>query len=310
MSEPLFMGIDGGGSTLRVAIVNAELETLNALRAGAVNPSVIGRAEAAKRIQAGIRDALNRSALPSERIAAAGIGVAGASNLHSEDWLLEVMRPLLPASRLAASSDLEIALVGALAQPQGILLLAGTGSAALGIKPDGKRLQTGGWGYLLGDEGSGFWIGARLLRHVIRLHDGGAQGEAAALSRACLNALDLSEPGELIAWVYRSGMAPSLRVGSLAPFVLERAEAGDEIALDILRCAAMHLSRQVEILRSSLAYAEAPIAFAGGLLDKDNWLSRELARRLGLARRPVAKYPPVIGAALLAKLKWRAAEAV
>ena len=307
MSEPLFMGIDGGGSKLRIAIADANLNQLSTLTAGSVNPSIVGRAAARERIQGGILDALRSANLRHENITAVGIGIAGASNLHSEDWLLETVKPVLPDSHLAPSSDMEIALVGGLAQRHGILLLAGTGSAVYGVKPDGERLQVGGWGYLIGDEGSSFWIGLQLLRHITRAFDSGARGCMSALGRACLDELGLSQARELVAWVYRSETAPAVRIASLAPFVLKRADAGDELASEILRRAARHLAEQLETVRRRLNYAEASIAFAGGLLDKDNWLSGEVARRLALPERPVAKHPPVLGAALVAKMEWSAA---
>ena len=306
MIEPLFMGIDGGGSKLRIAIVDANLDQLSALTAGSVNPSIIGRAAARERIQGGIRDALGLAKLRHENITATGIGIAGASNLHSEKWLLETVKSVLPNSQLAPSSDMEIALVGALAQRHGILLLAGTGSAVYGLTPDGERLQVGGWGYLVGDEGSGFWIGSRLLRHVTETFDSGAERCMTALGRACLDELGLSQARELVAWVYRSETAPAVRIASLAPFVLDRAENGDNMAIDILRQAARHLVGQVETTRRRLNYIEAPIAFAGGLLEVENWLSGEVAQRLALAERPLAKHPPVLGAALLAKMEWSA----
>lgn len=306
MNGQLFMGIDGGGSTLRVAIVDANLNELSSLKAGTVNPSIVGRGTARERIRDGILEALQLAGLRHEHVAAVGIGIAGASNLHSEDWLLETVKSVLPGCYPAASSDLEIAMVGALAQRHGLLLLAGTGSAAYSLRPDGQGLQIGGWGYLLGDEGSGFWIGSQLLRQITRAFDSGAGACATATGRACLERLGLSQARELIAWVYRSEIAPAVRVASLAPFVLDRAESGDKLAIDILRRAAKHLVDLVETTKRRLNYAEAPIGFAGGLLDKDNWLSAEVTSRLALPKRPVATYPPVIGAALLAKLEWSA----
>ena len=308
MKAPLFMGIDGGGSTLRIAIVNAELDELGELKAGAVNPSVVGHAEARARIQGGVVAALDEVNLQPKRISAAGIGIAGASNLHSERWLLETLKPVLPASHLAPSSDLEIALVGALAARHGILLLAGTGSGAYGSKPGDIRLQVGGWGYLLGDEGGSYWIGRELLRQAMREYDLGLDAKEAALARACLNELGLSYARDLVAWVYQSDAAPAVRIGGLAPLVLARAADGDEQARHILRRAAGYLAGQARTLRRRLDYAEAPIAFAGGLLDNDNWLSNEVTRLLALAKRPVARRPPVIGAAMLAKMEWSAAK--
>ncbi len=308
MNEPLFMGIDGGGSTLRIAIVNAKLDELSSLKAGAVNPSVVGHAEARARIQRGVLAALDEANFQPKRISAAGIGIAGASNLHSERWLLESLKPLLPTSHLVPSSDLEIALVGALEARHGILLLAGTGSGAYGYKSGDIRLQVGGWGYLLGDEGGSYWIGRELLRQALQEYDLGLDSNEATLARACLDELGLSHPRELVAWVYQSDAAPAVRIGGLAPLVLARAADGDEQARHILRRASGYLADQVRTLRRRLDYAEAPIAFAGGLLDNDNWLSKDVTRRLALAKRPVAKRPPVIGAAMLAKMEWGTAK--
>jgi len=304
MGEPLFMGIDGGGSKLRIAVMTSKLEQLSRLTAGAANPNIIGHDAARAKIQRGIVEILELAGLQKENVTAVAIGIAGASNLHSEPWLVETVKPVLPASCLLPSSDLEIALVGALARRHGILLLAGTGSAVYGSAPAGERLQIGGWGYLLGDEGSSYWIGIELLKHIIMDFDSGDDRCLSDLSREGLDALGLTQARDLIAWVYRSGKAPPARIASLAPFVLERADASETPALQILRRAADHLASQVEIMRRRLNFERAPIAFAGGLLDNANPLSDEVARRLALPERPAAKYPPVIGAALLAKLEW------
>lgn len=306
MNEPLFMGIDGGGSTLRVAIANTNLDELSALTAGAANPSIVGRGVARERIHVGIREALQLAALHHERITAVGIGIAGASDLHSRQWLIETVNSALPLSQAVPSSDLEIALVGALTQRHGLLLLAGTGSAAYGRTPAGKRLHVGGWGYLLGDEGSSFWIGSQLLRHISSTYDSGEDSCMNAAFGAFLDHLCLSRARDLVAWVYRSEAAPPVRIARLAPYVLELAENGDTAAIDIVSRAAKHLTNLAETTRRRLAYMDAPIAFAGGLLENDNWLSAEVVRRLGLPKRPVAKCPPVKGAALLAKMEWSA----
>ena len=304
MNDPLFMGIDGGGSKLRITITDADLRSLGSTESGPANPSVIGHDNARTLIRHGIADALRQARLQPQEIAAAGIGIAGASNLHSEDWLLETVEPALPGALIVPSSDLEIALVGSLGQRQGILLLAGTGSAVYGVAPGGRRLQIGGWGYLLGDEGSGYWIGSQLLRHIIARHDQGASGEDDALARACMDALGLTEPRELIAWLYRSKGAPAPRIAGLAELVLNAVADGSEWATACVESAAGQLTRQVGLMRSRLDYEDAPIAFAGGLLDNDNALSQRVTQRLGLPQRPIARHSPVIGAALLATMAW------
>lgn len=302
MSDALFAGIDGGGSTLRVAIVDSRLASIATQSSGTANPSVIGREAAQAHIRAMVRAALQQADISPSNIASAGIGIAGASNLHSRDWLLETVAPVLPSSQLVPSSDLEIALVGALGRRHGILLLAGTGSAVYGCAPDGKQLQVGGWGYLLGDEGSGYWLGRQLLRGIIAAHDQGVG--TTDLGAACLAKLNLRSARDLVGWLYRGNDAKTARVAALARLVLDMAESGDSEANMLVRAAAGHLTRQVELLRGRLAYPAAAIAFAGGLLDTDNALSAAVTDRLELPGRPTALHSPAIGAALLAQLEW------
>lgn len=309
MNEPLFLGIDGGGSTLRVAVVDRQLISLCALTASSANPNLIGHDAAQGLIRRSVREVLMRANLQPGDIRAAAIGVAGASSIHSRAWLLQTLEPALPECLLVPSSDLEIALIGALAQRCGILLLAGTGSAVYGISPGGERLQIGGWGFLLGDEGSSYWIGRQLLRHLISVYDDGSPVESDLLSLHCLNSLGVKQPRELIAWLYRRDDAPAARIASLARVVIDAAEECSKPAMPILEKAAKSLVDQVAVMRQRLAFTDAPIAFAGGLLDNDNCYSLLVSKQTGLVERPVAKYPPVIGAALLAKMEWSAAPA-
>lgn len=303
MSDALYAGIDGGGSNLRIAVVDARLATIVTQSAGPANPSVIGRERAQAHIRELVRATLQQADISPKRIAAAGIGIAGASNLHSRDWLLETLAPRLPDSRIVPSSDLEIALVGALGRRHGILLLAGTGSAVFGCAPDGTQLQVGGWGYLLGDEGSGYWIGRQLLRGIIAAHDQGSG--LTELGAACLDELALANVRDLVGWLYLGNEAQAARVAGLARLALDMARAGNCEANRLVATAATHLARQVESLRSRLDYPGAPIAFAGGLLATDNALSAAITRQLKLPGRPKALYSPAIGAALLAQLEWR-----
>ncbi|MCY4146447.1 MAG: hypothetical protein OXE95_09200 [Chloroflexi bacterium] len=305
MSDPLFAGIDGGGSSLRVAIVDARLATIATQSAGTANPSISGREGAQAHIRATVRATLRQAGIAPERIAAAGIGIAGASNLHSKDWLLATLAPVLPSARLVPSSDLEIALVGALGRRHGILLLAGTGSAAYGCAPGGQRLQVGGWGYLLGDEGSGYWMGMQLLRGITAAYD--QDIGLTELGAACLDALELETARDLVGWLYRGNEAAPARVAKLARLVLDVARTGDDEAKRLVAAAARHLAKQVEWLRSQLDYPCAPIAFAGGLLEADNALCAAVTRQLNLPEQPKALHSPAIGAALLAQLEWSGA---
>ena len=296
MSAPLFMGIDGGGSRLRIAIVSEDLAPLHWHVCGSANPSLIGREAAQALIRQAIAAALREAHLAQGSIGAAAIGIAGAAQAHSSDWLLETARTALPQSLLAPSSDMEIALVGAHGGRRGMLLLAGTGSAVYGIAADGSDLQIGGWGYLLGDPGSGYWIGMRLLRHIAAQADRGAPIDERSLCRKCLDQLGLSHPRDLIAWLYRKEDKPVASVAGLAKLAMQAADAGDETARrPSFPTRLMPWRGRPKSCGRRLDSPDAPVAFAGGLLDHDNPLSISLARMLGMNGRPIAKHSPVIG---------------
>lgn len=295
-----WMGIDGGGSSLRVVIVDDALNILAAHNGPAVNPGGVGRDEAARRIQAGVRDVLR--ALPDADVQAVGLGIAGAAADHSRAWLHMLLRPVLPEAAIIASSDEEVALVGARGVREGLVVLAGTGSVAYGINATGASLRAGGWGYLLGDEGSGYWLGSQALRAITLAADGRLHGHS-DLPAAVMGRIGINNPRDVIEWTYHQ--AQPAQVAALADLVLGSAAAGDGHALEIIDQGAGHLVEQAQHVQANLGLPRDAVAFAGGLLTTSNALSERVAARLGLAAPPASLYPPAVGAALLAALMHR-----
>ncbi|MCZ2095992.1 MAG: hypothetical protein LC121_06910, partial [Anaerolineae bacterium] len=262
----------------------------------------IGQDAAAEHIRRGMRDTLERAAVRAADISAVGVGVAGASASHSSRWLDSVVRGVLPEVFVALSSDFEIALVGAHGQRYGLLILAGTGSAVYAVNARGESAQVGGWGYLLGDEGSGYWIGVEALRALTDYADerSGA-GNTSRLPQQIMETLDFDAPRDVINWLYTKSASRVADVAKLAELVLTEAADGDTGARQIVARAAAHLAEQARAAQRRLHDAALPIAFAGGLLEQDNWLRRHLCAQLGLSEALVCRYPPVVGAALLAQ---------
>lgn len=285
------MGIDGGGSHVRVVVTAPDLMVLGSAEGASANPNSAGRDAAASAVQTTLLAALADAGLSESAIRAVGVGIAGT--VTARDWARETVAAVLSNAAIHVASDFEIALVGAHGERRGVLILAGTGSVAYGINAAGESAQVGGWGYLLGDEGSGYSLGLKALQAVVRADDG--REPPTSLTDVILNALQLKAPPDLIEWVYTPGRTRD--VARLAPLVLAAgddplarrivAESVDELAL-----AARTVVRRLKI--DSPAYA-----FAGGLLTDANPLSLGLCAALGLKSLPVAKYPPVMGAALL-----------
>lgn len=286
------IGIDGGGSSVRAVVTDRNFRVIGSATAGSANPNSAGRDAAATAIQSVIRAALDDAKLPARSIAAVGAGIAGT--LTAREWVEQTIALVLPHARMVAVSDFEIALVGANGERRGVLILSGTGSVAFGINAAGETAQVGGWGYLLGDEGSGYWIGLQALQAVVQAADG--RGDATALTDAILRALDLASPRDLIQWIY----APSRirEAAALAPLVL--AATDDAVAREIVARGVEELASLAQTVIRRLQIESPSYAFAGRLLSEANPLSVGVCAALGLDSLPVPKHPPVIGAAILA----------
>jgi glucosamine kinase len=291
-----YIGIDGGGSTLRVAIVDDALRVVTSASRGTVNPSAIGREAAAALIGEALREVLALAEVP---ITAVGIGVAGASAAYAADWLRATIAAVLPHVLTIPSSDNEIALVGAHGAREGAIVLAGTGSVACAANMRGGWAQAGGWGYLLGDEGGGYWLALEALRAYVRWSEGTAP-HAAAFAERVRAAFGFASAVEVTPWLYRLP-PPTREVAQYANVVLDAAAEGDATAQDIIDRGAAALAA---IARAVVARVDPalPIRFCGGLLTAESAISAALCRQLGLAAIPLPLHAPVIGAALLAKL--------
>lgn len=293
------LAIDGGGTNLRVGIFSDRRALLAEVNSETVNPSIIGRDESARRIQAAIQSTLSQAQLDPEDIQAVCAGVAGASHVHSQGWLEQVLRQALPTATPVISSDYEIALVGAHEKREGVLLLAGTGSLAYGISPGGETALAGAWGYLIGDEGSGYWLGAQALRAAVRATDG--RGAPTRLTELLLEKLQLQKPLDLITWLYGSPTPRMRDVAALAPMILACAAAGDAVAHAIIQDAAAELALAAKAVLTRLHMPPAQIVFSGSLLRAPNPLSDSVCQRLQLPDLPQPKASPLVGAALLAQ---------
>ncbi len=183
----------------------------------------------------------------------------------------------------------------------GVVLISGTGMIAMGYNRAGERSRAGGWGALLGDGGSGYAIGAAVLRAVTWAADG--RGPATSLTTATLRALDLDRVERLVRWTYDD--ISWNRIAEIAPLALQEAQAGDQVALHILRVATSDLALAVEsVARRLRIQSEAfPLVLAGGSLQANLLADRIRERFHRTLPRAAIVFPdvePAIGAGLLA----------
>ena len=271
---PILIGADVGGSKTAVGVSDGADVLVRAdgpgaaVRPGRALASAGMIAEVVRRALAGVGRLTGDVLL---------VGAAGAGRDPERSELAKALRGENPAERVVVTTDIELALAGAFEQGPGIVVSAGTGSIAVGRDGKGAHRRIGGYGWQMGDEGSGYAIGRAALGAVSRAHDG--RSPRTALSDRVLSATRSADFDSLVRWA--ASASPSELAG-LAPHVLEVAAQGDPLAQGIADYAARELS-QLAICLLPLLEAEPPIgvALTGGLLAQDRPLRRSVLTRLG-----------------------------
>lgn len=248
---------------------------------------------------------LDSAGVDRESVNVVCAGVAGYTLPDRRGLFERLLREMLPRARVLVLPDYAIALEGATGGAPGVLVIAGTGSIVCGRDREGKFLRAGGWGYLLGDEGSGFWIGREAIRSVLAMQEG--WGEETVLHEMLCDAFATTDFGEWLSALYRT-QNPQLLLAQLAPLVSKAAEQGDAEAQRILTTAADHLVEMVVHLTGYLHLpVDFPVCTVGGVWRSQTVLHKRFCQRLTerLAQwqgevKP-ALYPPVEGALLVAQ---------
>lgn len=296
----LLLGVDGGGTHTTVWIATSAGEVLGRGAASGSNPRALGFAAATSAILAARDAALANAGLPADApLSAACLGIAGVGRPVHRVQLQEWAESISLANRCQVVTDIEPILAAGTPAGWGVALISGTGSSCFARSPNGETLQVGGWGYLLGDEGSGYDLSLRALRLATQTADGRA--DAHALLAAVLDHWQLAAPTELVAHVYEKGLTrPDL--ATLTRPILALTGAGDIDALRLLDHAAADLAQMAVTAVRRLALHDAPLALAGGLLVASGELRARLAERLDAGWGAITVVAdPVMGALLLAR---------
>ena len=298
------LGIDGGGTHTRALIANAEGAVLGVGKAGSSNYHTVGITQAVRAVADAI-DAARTAGRVHGQASGAFLGLAGVRTAADHLAFREPLAALglvKSSERLGLDHDLRIALAGGCGDRPGIVVIAGTGSAAYGRDRNGVTAQSGGWGWLLDDQGGGTWFALKGLRAVMEAADG--RGPRTRLEPALFAELGVTSAREAMQWTMRPDTARS-QLAALAPVVLAAAEDGDKVAAALMIEGARQLSRMAAALVEPLDFGGDPISVvpAGGLLGHAEYLSafRSALEKTGhpflLVESPV---PPIGGAAFLA----------
>ncbi|MEO2089896.1 MAG: N-acetylmuramic acid 6-phosphate etherase [Gemmataceae bacterium] len=304
----LVIGIDGGGSN--TVCLLAKRDTGEVIGRGVSGPSNIqsvGVSAALEALNQGIDRAFQAASLPPAKAAAVCLGLAGVDRQEGLDVIHGWAARENVADSVIVSNDATLLLAAGTPDGWGLAVIAGTGSIAFVQTPTGEIGRCGGWGHLLGDEGSAYRIALAALRAACRSFDG--IGPKTALIDALVKKMSLPAAPDFIPAVYR-GPWDRAAIAGLAPVVLELAVT-DTIAAEIVRTEATDLARTAAgaVAANGLPKTGLPVALAGGLLtNSEPFCEQFLAglRAEGVQPGPVKLVSePAVGAVVLARNKAR-----
>jgi N-acetylglucosamine kinase-like BadF-type ATPase len=310
-------GIDGGGTKTTCILMDENSVVLGRGEAGASNYQTLGIDSAKQSIQLAIELAVTSAKIEADstlNIEAICLGLAGVGRPKDIEIVQFVMQNLhlpknLPVTRsflprnIVICSDCAIALVGATGNPVGIAVISGTGSIVFGQNRQGNTKRVGGWGYILGDEGSGYDIALSGLQAALKFCDG--REESTVLAQKFQQHLRLNNLEELVDVVYRRGWGVT-EIAALAPIVDRAAAEGDRVADGIISRAVAELTFSTKTAISALfsPREEFEIALVGGVWDGEaNCRGRFESAISAIAPNAKVILPrsePAFGAALLA----------
>ena len=305
-------GADGGGTKTDCAVGRLDGTIVGFARVGPSNHLRLagGAAEAARNVREGLERALADAGFgggrADGRVRAAflALGGIGAENAHGQ--MLRAAQEAIDADEVVLDNDAMAGLASGVGECFGVVVIAGTGSIALAVDRQGRRSRSGGWGYRIGDEGSGQWIGTMGLVAAARAHDG--RGPDTSLCDKVLKRYGISSVDQLRAVLYAPA-ADNRIVADFCPDVVAAAEEGDEVARRVVQEAGRELALAAYAAAKQLGLesVECPVVTAGGVFKAGDAVARpfmeELARLMPSARVVVPRVPPVVGAVALALMR-------
>ena len=286
----IIAGVDGGGTKTKLICKSLDGNDEHVFGYGPFNINAIGESAFRSLLSRMVEDIVRTG-----ECEAICLGAAGVSNSNMRDIVSDVVGSS-PIARWSLVGDDVIAMEGALDGGPGIIVISGTGSIVLGRDVAGNRIRLGGWGHLIGDEGSGYGIARDAFKALSMAIDG--VGEETSLMKD----FGIETRTDLISKLYSGDKGV---VASYAMIVEKAAEAGDRVALGILEDKASMLAKTVFEVYSRLHLGKTNVAFIGGQINHDTLFRRLLSSRIAALSDEMICIEPIhdaaVGAVMIAR---------
>lgn len=298
------LGIDGGGTKTQAVIVDDHGRLCGTGLGGPSNYDDVGVDITRASIRQAVDAARQMADLPPTPFAAAFLGMAGVVSPTDRAIMQEMAHSLGLASpeTIGVDHDCRIALAGGLSGRPGLVQIAGTGSSTFGLNGASVGWRSGGWGQLISDEGSSYWLGVEAMRATVSTFDG--RIDHTALLEKVQAHLELAHINDIMHRIYVTGLSRA-EVAALAPLVIEAAGEGDDVALELIDRGAQELAECVLAVAKRLGFTTGPceLAMVGGLFRAGDIFVQPFKKAvltpLPHCRLMPAELPPVLGAGVL-----------
>ena len=267
MKEVTILAVDAGGTGCRAALCNKNGHILAYSSGDSCNYHSIGAEQATLTLTLLLTALIKKQYL---RVNCVVFGLAGLDTKRDQDALTLIVHKAITDAKIVADkiylcNDALLTLKGSVGQNNGVLIAAGTGSIACGITKEGLEVRVGGWGYRVGDEGSGHSIGKAAITHILKAYDG--REKPSAISAAILTEMSFPDEETLVNWIYSSQFSIA-RIAALAPIIVRLAEEGDHQGIKIIQHACQELREMAltVIRKLGLMSTQFNLILSGGIL--------------------------------------------
>lgn len=297
------IGIDGGGTKTLLKIADLKGNMLVQLEGGASNINSIGKVQTEKVLKELILNALSNINETLKNCRAICLGMAGVDRPDDRTEMEKIISSIGYCGKKIITNDAVTALYGGLGGKEGVIIISGTGSICYGRNLNGMVCRAGGWGHIMGDEGSAYDIAVKALKAVAKGYDG--RGDATLISDIMLKQANLNSPEDLIEYVYRSG-AGKKEIASFARAVDQAYKMGDLMAENILNDAAYELFLCCKTVIEKLGFQNknVSIVYSGSVLEKNKHIFDEFSALIRKSYPQLSicrlKYDAAWGAVLIA----------
>jgi N-acetylglucosamine kinase-like BadF-type ATPase len=282
------LGLDSGGTKTVCYLADDTGTVLSEARGPGAHLNSIGVAG----VEAILRQVIGHVLEKRERdLSALCFGMAGVDRPEETALIRTLLSRIVTAGNVVIVNDALVALEAGAPGAPGIVLISGTGSIAYGRDGAGRAARAGGWGHVLADEGSGYWLGRQALRSVMRHADG--RGAPTLLTDSLFKRYEVDRAQDLVRKVYASDLKPAA-IASLASIVQAAAEADDAVALRIIEIGASELADAAISVGRRLDLSDCRIVLSGGIFRVVRRMREAVTAQIA-ARMPDAQVVPLEG---------------